>query len=236
MAVFIVLFFVTAPYGRHTRRGWGAVIPNWLGWFIMEAPSALAFAIYFILNGRQHTITLWVFFLLWEAHYIHRAFIYPFMIRGGKKKMPASVTSMAFFFNLVNAYLNGRWLFALSDGRYAAEWLLDARFIIGAVMYVAGFVINRWADAKLRMLRAPGEHDYRVPTGGLYRWISSPNYFGEMVEWFGWAIMTWSLAGLTFAVWTFANLAPRAVANHKWYHDTFDDYPEGRKALVPLVW
>ena len=211
------------------------MIPNWLGWLVMEAPSALTFAFYFILNGTPRSITLWIFFLQWEAHYIHRAFIYPFMMRG-RKKIPASVAGMAFFFNLVNAYLNGRWLFALSGERYDVDWLLDPRFILGSILYVAGFTINRWADSKLRRLRAPGEHGYRIPHGGLFNRISSPNYFGEMVEWIGWAILTWSLAGLSFAVWTFANLAPRAVANHRWYHDTFEDYPKDRKALIPFIW
>jgi len=43
-------------------------------------------------------------------------------------------------------------------------------------------------------------------------------------------------AGLAFAVWTIANLAPRARSNHKWYRETFPDYPENRKALLPGVW
>ena len=104
------------------------------------------------------------------------------------------------------------------------------------MLFLAGFAANRWADAQLRGLRTPGDHSYKIPQGGLYRWISSPNYFGEIVEWFGWALMTWSLAGLTFAIWTVANLAPRAIANHRWYHDTFKDYPAERKALVPFLW
>ena len=63
----------------------------------------------------------------------------------------------------------------------------------------------------------------------------APNYLGEIVEWTGWALATWSLAGLAFAVYTAANLAPRAVANHDWYLSTFDDYPrvpEGAPAVL----
>ena len=55
----------------------------------------------------------------------------------------------------------------------------------------------------------------------------------EIVEWLGWALLTWSPAGLAFAAWTMANLVPRARAHHRWYRERFPDYPARRKALVP---
>ena len=45
--------------------------------------------------------------------------------------------------------------------------------------------------------------------------------------------MTWSLAGLAFALFTFCNLAPRALSNHRWYRETFEHYPSNRRALIP---
>jgi 3-oxo-5-alpha-steroid 4-dehydrogenase 1 len=87
----------------------------------------------------------------------------------------------------------------------------------------------------LRALRAPGERGYKIPKGGLYEWVSCPNYLGEMIEWTGWALATWSVAGLAFAVYTIANLAPRAVAHHRWYRMQFPEYPPGRKAIIPFV-
>jgi steroid 5-alpha reductase family enzyme len=150
--------------------------------------------------------------------------------------MPLAIPLLAAAFNLGNAYLNRHYLFYFSDGRYTADWLRDPRFIIGALLFIAGFAINRWADDTLRQLRQPGETGYRIPRGGLYRYISCPNYFGEILEWTGWAVATWSLPGLTFAVWTFANLAPRAISHYSWYHEEFEDYPAERKALIPDVW
>ena len=104
------------------------------------------------------------------------------------------------------------------------------------LIFSAGYGVNRWADRVLQNLRRPGETGYQVPQGGLYRWISCPNYFGEIIEWIGWAIATWSLPGLAFAIWTFANLAPRAAAHHAWYHRHFPAYPPERRALIPRVW
>jgi hypothetical protein len=63
--------------------------------------------------------------------------------------------------------------------------------------------------------------------------VSCPNYLGEIVQWFGWALLGWSLPGLAFALFTLANLAPRAYAHHRWYLATFPDYPRDRAALLP---
>ena len=235
VVIFISLFFIVAPYGRHTRRSWGPQIGDKLGWVIMEAPSPLLFATFFVLGIQQISLTAVAFLLLWEAHYVHRAFIYPFTRRTGTSGMAAAVVGMGFIFNIGNAYLNGRYLFTLSGG-YANAWLMSPQFIIGAALFVAGFIINRWADVSLRNLRQPGESGYKIPVGGLYRWISCPNYFGEMVTWVGWAVATWSVAGLAFAAWTAANLAPRARSNHAWYRQQFADYPPSRKALIPRLW
>jgi 3-oxo-5-alpha-steroid 4-dehydrogenase 1 len=232
--VFIALFFIAAPYGRHIRRGWGHTINNRLGWVFMEAPSPLVFAILFIVGGRFNVATV-VFLLMWEAHYVHRAFIYPWGLRGPDKRMPLAVMSFGIFFNIMNAYINGRYVFTLSD-RYSLAWLTDPRFLAGLLVFITGYVINRQTDHVLRYLRQPGESDYKVSNKSFFRWVSSPNYLGEIVIWVGWALATWSLPGLVFAAWTIANLAPRAKANHAWYRSNFPDYPSERKALIPGVW
>ena len=234
VAVFVALFFMAAPYGRHAQRGWGPTINNKAGWLIMEAVAPLVFAVCFVL-GNTSTVTVLVFFGLWEAHYIHRGFVYPFGLRGKGKRIPLVIVGFAFLFNMVNGYLNGRYIFTFSNS-YTNEWLRDPRFIAGLALFIAGFIINRGADRILRNLRQPGESDYQIPYGGLYRWISCPNYFGELIIWIGWAVATWSLPGLAFATWTAANLIPRARSHHAWYRENFADYPPERKALVPGLW
>jgi protein-S-isoprenylcysteine O-methyltransferase Ste14 len=104
------------------------------------------------------------------------------------------------------------------------------------LLFAAGYIINRQSDGILRGLRRPGESGYKVTDRGFYRWVSCPNYLGEVVIWLGWALATWSPAGLVFAAWTVANLVPRAKANHAWYRANFPDYPPNRKALVPGIW
>jgi len=235
MMVFVAGFFFTAPYGRYFRDWRGPSVEDRIGWLIMEAPAVFVFGALFLVGTNRHSVTILVFLVLWEVHYVYRCFIYPFVRRTKGKRMALAVLVLGFWFNCVNAYLNGRQLFTFS-GAYTEQWISDPRFLVGLVLFFAGFVINRRADRALARLRASGQCSYEIPYGGLYHWISCPNYFGELIQWIGWATATWSAAGLAFALWTTANLIPRARAHDSWYRGHFSDYPPERKILLPGLW
>jgi len=229
--------FITAPYGRHTRAGWGPTIPSRLGWLLMESPAVLVFAAIFARGAHSRETVPLVLLALWQIHYVHRTFIYPFRMRARGKRMPVVIAGSAITFNLLNAYVNARWISHV--GHYELGWLHDPRFLAGAALFAVGLVINIRADSVLFALRRQrqntGESGYRIPRGGLYERISCPNYLGELMEWSGWALATWSFAGLAFATYTAANLVPRARAHHRWYREQFSDYPPERKALIPWL-
>jgi 3-oxo-5-alpha-steroid 4-dehydrogenase 1 len=234
VVVFIALFFVAAPYGRHSRLGWGPAINEKLGWIVMESAAPVIFFVCY-LTGQTNTGIVIVFLVMWELHYLQRAFVFPFSLRNSGARMTVAVIAMGFIFNAINAYINGRYVFNFSGG-YPSNWLTGTKFIFGAVLFIAGYIINRQSDWTLHNLRHRGESSYSIPHGGLYRWISCPNYFGEILIWTGWAAATWSLPGLVFALWTAANLVPRARSHQRWYRERFPDYPETRKTLIPLLW
>jgi steroid 5-alpha reductase family enzyme len=94
-------------------------------------------------------------------------------------------------------------------------------------------VINVRSDERLLHFRKPEETGYKIPNGGLFQLVSCPNLLGECIEWLGFALMSWSLPGFVFFVWTCANVIPRALAHHRWYLNKFPDYPKERKAVVP---
>lgn len=62
----------------------------------------------------------------------------------------------------------------------------------------------------------PGCTGYYIPYGGFFELISCPNYFGEFVEWLGWSLATWSVAGLVWTLFALATFLPRSWHNHKW--------------------
>jgi 3-oxo-5-alpha-steroid 4-dehydrogenase 1 len=234
-AIFVLLRFVSAPYGRHARAGWGPTLDATVAWILMEAPAPLGMALMFILGDRTTSPTAIVFLVLWELHYVHRAFVFPLRRRGSGKRTPLLIVTFALVFNCANAYLIGHWLFSLGPA-LGPTWLLDPRFLVGVVLFLGGLGANIHADEVLKRLRARTPSGYGRPDGGLYHLVSCPNYLGELVEWGGFALLTCSLPALLFAAWTAANLVPRARSNHEWYRRTFPDYPGNRKAIIPFVW
>lgn len=228
--VLVSLLWVTAPYGRHYRRGWGPVLPNRVAWTVMEWPALLVIVGFTLASPWGRAPAAWVPLTLWCSHYTYRTFIFPALMRPSDKTFPLALVLFAIAFNVLNGYNNAM---ALQDSAAAGRTLPSLHFAVGALIFVAGFVLHLWADAIIRALRRPGERGYAVPHGGPFRWCGNPNYLGEIVMWSGWAVLTWSLAGLAFALFTFCNLAPRALANDRWYRSTFPGYPAARKALIP---
>jgi 3-oxo-5-alpha-steroid 4-dehydrogenase 1 len=233
--IFPFLLRITAPYGRHSKTNWGPMIDNRLGWILMELPSLLIFVLLVLLGPKHLSSPIWVLFSLWIIHYFNRSVIFPLRTKTIGKKMPVLIVLLAVFFNLINAGLNGYWL-GFSAPEYPANWMSDPRFILGGVIFIAGFMINQAADKKLISLRKGGKTGYFIPKGGLFNYISCPNFFGEIIEWSGFAIMAWNLPALSFAVWTAVNLIPRALDHHKWYKSYFkEEYPKQRKAVIPFL-
>jgi 3-oxo-5-alpha-steroid 4-dehydrogenase 1 len=236
---FVSLQFVRAPYGRYLREGWGPKINATLGWVVMEAPSPLVFLFCWMIAApeRRFSAAGLAFLVLWQAHYLYRSFVFPLRRKGGQREMPASIAVMSIVFNLANSYLNARWIYTLGPERPAA-WLADPRFLCGVAIFAVGYAINHQSDRILFALRgpgAPGRGAYAIPYGGLFRYVSCANYFGELVEWAGWALCTFSPAGIAFFLASAANLVPRARAHHHWYREKFPEYPPARKAIVPFI-
>lgn len=234
IVIFPFVLKIVAPYGRHTTGRWGPLIDNRTGWILMESPALVFFAFMF-LSGTNHgqTVPL-IFFSFWILHYVNRTIIFPFRLHTKGKKMPVTIVLSAFIFNLINAYINGYWLGSLAI-KYDISWIRDPRFIAGCLLFIGGMLINMRSDNLLIHLRKPGETGYAIPVKGLFAYISCPNHFGEIIEWCGFAIMTWSLPGLSFALWTMVNLIPRALQHHRWYKDKFANYPPDRKAVIPFI-
>ena len=238
VVVFIVLRRIGAGYGALYTPKWGPTVDNRLGWVLMEAPVFVAMLLFWLLSPRRGEAALIVMALLFEAHYFQRSFIFPFLIRG-KGRMPWAILLCGVVFNLVNSYMIGGWLFYVSPAdEYPVSWLCSPLFILGTVVFLTGFFINLKSDSIIRHLRQPGDTRHYIPRGGMFRYVTSANYLGELTEWTGYAILTWSLGGLVFAVWTFANLAPRARMLHKRYISEFgDEYSKlNRRYILPFIY
>jgi hypothetical protein len=220
-----------APYGRHTREGWGVMIDNKLGWIIMELPALIVFPSLALFGPTSKSNLDVLLICLWSIHYINRTLIFPFRIKTKGKKMPLSIILSAIFFNTVNGLLNGYYIGFISHSSTA---LISFNVLLGLGLFAVGFYINNRADGHLISLRKK-DVGYQIPDGWLFQKISCPNHFGEIIEWIGFAIIAWNLPAVSFAVWTFSNLVPRALNHHAWYNENFENYPGERKAVIPYL-
>jgi len=228
--VLFSLLRVTAPYGRHHQSGWGPDLPNRLAWLLMELPALLVISTLVLASSAASSPQAWVPLVFWIGHYGYRSFIFPALMQPSDRTFPALLVLFAVAFNSLNGYNNAAALIA--NGQSHSP-LMSLHFVLGTAVFLGGFVLHVHSDSIIRRLRKPGESTYAIPQGGMFRWVSSPHYLGEIIQWAGWAIMTWSLAGIAFALFTFCNLAPRAISNHRWYRERFDQYPVERRILIP---
>ena len=218
--VFVALYFVEAG----------------LAWICMEAPVFIVmFALWYGSERRFELVPL-LLFLLFELHYFQRSFIFPLLMKG-KSKMPVGIMWMGIVFNILNGYMQGEWIFYLApQDLYTEAWLRSPQFVVGTLLFFVGMGINWHSDYIIRHLRKPGDTNHYLPKGGMFDYVTSANYFGEIVEWCGFAVLTWSASGAVFAWWTIANLVPRANAIYHKYKAMFGDELGNRKRVFPFIY
>ncbi len=226
----VILLKVSAPYGKFNKKSWGPNVSFKWGWIIQEIVSPICFSIFFLMGNNDQPI-LWLFFIIWNLHYFNRSIIFP-LRQKQTATCPLVIVFSAVFFNLINGFTNGYFLGNLIE--YPSNYICSWNFILGSIVLVLGVMINIKADNILIRIKKEN-NGYQVPNGFLYNYVSCPNYFGEIIEWLGFFIMTLSFPALLFVFWTMANLIPRAISNHNWYINKFSDYPQRRKAIIPFL-
>lgn len=236
-AVFVALRYFEAGYGYLFDRRYGPPIPNRIGWMVMEAPVFIAMCILWGCSDRRAEAVPLVLFGLFQLHYLQRAFIFPLLMRG-KSMMPLGIVLMGAVFNLLNALMQGGWIFYIAPAGYYDGWFARPYLYLGGGLFLAGMAVNLHSDHIIRHLRRPGDTRHYIPRGGMFRYVTSANYFGEFVEWVGFAVASWSWSGAVFALWTFANLAPRAASLQKRYAREFgEEFTRlRRKRIIPFIY
>ena len=228
LIVFPINLIYKAPYGKHSTKKWGKSIDNKTGWILMELPALLTCPLIYFTIAEEINSNV-VFIVLWIIHYFNRTVIYPLRIKTKGKKIPIAIVASAFFFNLVNGVLNGYFITLIQF-----ESISNMYLILGLIIFIIGIYINISSDNILIKLRT-NQKGYVIPKGKLFNYVSCPNFFGEIIEWLGFAIMTLNPGSISFLIWTICNLIPRSKAHHKWYQENFKDYPKKRKAVIPYL-
>ncbi len=230
---FVVTGHRPTAYGRYDDGRPGP--PERIGWCLIFAPLPISFVTVYV-GGRHATeLVPLVLAAAFCGHALYRGFIDPWRRRPppGRTIAWRLVVAGALASALLGG-LNGQLVGDLAPPR-TWRWLISFRFLYGAMLFITGLGVSRWADGVLRKLRRRGEGGHQIPRGALFDDVSCPNYLGEILMWIGWAIATWSAIGLATAAWTAARLLPRAFSHHLWYRRRFVDYPRRRTALIPYI-
>lgn len=188
LGVLPMLWVYDAPFGKfgvptswNVHGAWPSDAGN-LGWMVMEAVAPIT-AVVAALRAPAPSVASHVMLAVFVAHYVNRALVQPYL-SPPRTPLHVSVVLSAILFNACNGYLQGSWLYAGGPPRalQGLGW--------GLAVCAAGAAGNIYHDGVLRRLRttapAPGEKVvqqgssvYRIPHGGLFTWLSSPNYVCE---------------------------------------------------------
>lgn len=236
---FLSTMFMPAPYGKHATDGYRALVlgPR-TAWVLQELPTLVALT----WNLATYAESWNAVSLLYATHYVHRTLIYPFWTLTTTNNVPVLVPFLANLYCSFNGHLQ---TLPTRNADDMTLWRAPFVFGLGVACFAGGMAINIWHDRHLASLRrtgAAGPGHYVIPRGGLFALVSSPNLMGEMVEWAGFSIAAWGVScdagyvAASFAVYTVANLLPRALATHRWYLAKFPEYKGlGRSAIIPFV-
>jgi len=180
LVVFVALYFVKAGYGMFRTASWGLSISNKLAWVLMEAPVFFVMAWLWGQSGVGCAMPQFLFFLLFELHYLQRSFVFPLLMKG-HSRMPVAIMAMGIVFNVLNGFMQAGGIFWFPPEGYAEgwAWLLRPQSLLGLLVFVVGMGINLHSDHVIRHLRKPGDTKHYLPGRGLYRYVTSANYFGE---------------------------------------------------------
>ena len=173
---------------------------------------------------------------LWTLHFVRRSLESAFVHRYSKPRIAASdyLTEYLYYWGFA-AWI--AWAITAPTHRaQALPWQL-----LGLAMFALAELGNARAHRMLRALRSEAGQEKPIPRGFLFEFVSCPHYFCEISAWFGFNLVTATLAGVAFMLVGAGILAAWAHTRHAAYVRAFDGqggrelYPSQRRALLPFL-
>ena len=181
------------------------------------------------------------------------SFLFMRIAKDGKdKRFNLIKTSFSRFF--MTWTLQGMWVFICSSSALVAITsptgvIVNNVFILGVLLFFAGFVIEVIADNQKSKFRSIEENRDSFINEGLWSRSRHPNYFGEIILWLGITVMSISsFSGINYLaifspIFTYLLLnyisgvrILEARGNEKWGHlDEYNNYKENTPKLIPKI-
>ncbi len=146
--VFIYSLVGTDHVGRTGGTPRGPRMSARWGWVVMELPALGVLPALYLSGGNRHLVAD-LLVAAWVIHYAHRTLVWPWIVPRYSRPMPVITCASGFAFNVINGLLNG-WFLGYAAA-YPREWLLDGRFMAGAVLFLMGAALNVTSDYRLNI-------------------------------------------------------------------------------------
>ena len=199
---------------------------------------------------------------LYVLHYLNRAVITPLFLAPSMSPIHTSVAIMMAIFQFLNSSCIACWVvYSASNPNSSSSGgnLAILTMLIGLVVFLLGLAGNIASENELFALRrgaakrkAKSEGKAKVtydkvyvipPASGWFKYILSPHYLLEWIEWTGYWILGggsglgWQTPALWFLINEIATMAPRSVTTKTWYADKFGKRAVGgRGGIAPVAW
>ncbi|KAG2216462.1 hypothetical protein INT45_006533 [Circinella minor] len=231
LGCFLVIFRESKP---ETRMGYSKFAPqdesilkisSRFGMLLIYSPSSLlSFLAILSLPTRQHSNWIALMFLF---HYMKRLYEIGFVHKysGSTAVRDTCLISTAYIgLTVIFIYLATQVPFSMID---------KGQIRFGTLLFFMGEIINFYHHYILSNLRK-SNHDsgYKIPKGGLFKFVWCPHYLGEIITLCGLSIVTQNMLTFPFLISCIIYLSLRALNTKSWYENRF---PEAslRAALIP---
>lgn len=145
----------------------------------------------------------------------------------------AEICTIALFIGAVHL------VFAFLGGRQTAPVGLVE--VVGTLLFVVGSYLNSGSEYQRYCWKQQPQHAGQLYTEGLFRYAMHINYFGDVLLFAGWALLTGYLVLLVVPLlmslgFAFLHIPTLDGYLAERYGDAFRDYSARTKKLVPLIY
>jgi steroid 5-alpha reductase family enzyme len=180
-------------------------------------------------------------FFRWRAHGADRRYVRMMAKAQSERGWGFPMASLVLVFALQSPLM---WIVSLPVqlGQLSGETPLGPLAWIGAVAALTGILFETVGDAQISRFKADPTNAGKVMDRGLWRYTRHPNYFGDILTWFGiWIVAAdtplglWALPGplvLTFLLTRFSggNIYEHRLTKTR---PGYDDYQRRTSPLIP---
>ncbi len=198
------------------------------GFILPGLLSIIVFATVFLSGNHAKTEITWIFFSFWIIHFTVKIVFN--LINPSHHETQIANTKMLSAIVSINALINGYCLGWLWPA-YAVSWMQNMAFISGSLILGLGFLIQ--ITANIRM--TPKKNETDALDSGLHKIVFCPGYLGEILQWGGFAMITWNSSAAAAFCWMLATLLAQATSQKHKYLLQFPELPATRKALIPFI-